>query len=115
MRGTAEFLRTWEDHVAWLKKWVRKRLDWIDTQDFPGPKVSTVARIPGASVTVDLSCKVGRVYYTLDGSDPRLRGGEPSLASREATNTLTCRFPAVLTARVRSEYNLWSAPLFVHP
>ena len=98
----------------WLTNHVNELERCLLGENFRDP-TNGYARYIDVDSFVDYHWMVGRIYYTLDGSDPRLRGGEPSLASREATNTLTCRFPAVLTARVRSEYNLWSAPLFVHP
>jgi hypothetical protein len=32
-----QYFDTYEEEVDWLKQWIRDRLDWIDSQDFPKP------------------------------------------------------------------------------
>jgi hypothetical protein len=31
--------KTYEEEVNWLKAWIKGRLDWIDSQGYPGPVV----------------------------------------------------------------------------
>jgi hypothetical protein len=61
-----------------------------------------------------MTCQVGKIYYTLDGSDPRLPGGGISTNALEYTAPISIPKQARLTARVRSDYALWSAPAAVH-
>jgi hypothetical protein len=60
-----------------------------------------------------MSCQVGKIYYTLDGSDPRLSGGSISTNALEYTAPIAIAKQTRLTARVRSDYALWSAPAIV--
>jgi len=66
---------TYASEIDWMKQWLSDRLTWIDSQ-FPAPPVFNHAagQVPtGFGLTMTAS--VGAVYYTLDGSDPRLAGG----------------------------------------
>jgi hypothetical protein len=60
--------RTYADEIAWLKRWIRNRIAWIDEQSLAPPALT-----PGAPLT--LRAPVGRILYTLDGTDPRQPGG----------------------------------------
>lgn len=99
---------TYQDEVNWLKQWIVGRLAWIDSQGFPAPAFQ-VTSFPGQSPSVvTLSCATGKIFYTLDGSDPRLPGGGISGKAVEYVAPLHLLKAAVLSARVRSEYELWS-------
>jgi len=50
---------------------------------------------------------MGKIYYTLDGSDPRLPGGGISKTPVECAAPVRIRDKMLVTARVRSEYELW--------
>jgi len=54
-----------------------------------------------------MGCEMGKIYYTLDGSDPRLPGGGISKTPVEYTAPVRIRDKMLVTARVRSEYALW--------
>lgn len=56
---------------------------------------------------------VGQVFYTLDGSDPRLSPGVISPKAREYKQPVLLSPSMQLCARVRSEHGLWSAPKHV--
>lgn len=117
----------YQDEVNWLKDWIVGRLGWIDNQDFPPPAM-VVARagaspLPhptlsppsgsgegGAGLSVRMACLVGKIYYTTNGTDPRLYGGAVSPAALEYCGPILLGPTNRLFARVRSEYNLWSAP-----
>lgn len=115
---------TYEDEIGWLKDWIEKRLAWIDTQDFPPPLVHTratevqstntllVAKNAGCS-EVTMAWLVGQVFYTLDGSDPRLSGGAVSPKALEYKESVLLSPSMQMCARVRSEHGLWSAPKVV--
>lgn len=105
--------QSYEEEVAWMKQWITGRLAWIDSQGFPAPKVELAEGRPAGPVKLTLSAETGRVYYTLNGTDPRLRGGVRNPVGVEVTNPLLVSRPFVLTARVLSEHGLWSAPVRV--
>lgn len=86
--------QTWEEQIEFIKTWLTERTNWIDLQFPMVPEVSPVAgSILEAGAEVEVQSE-HPIYYTLDGSDPRLPGGEinpdavnlpPSLGSVPAT------------------------------
>jgi len=80
--------QTWREEIDWMKGWLTDRLKWMD-----GQIAMECAAVPpsfsrqGGHVTpgfeLTLTAPSGTIYYTLDGSDPRLSGGLPG-----TTNTL---------------------------
>ena len=66
---------TYQDEIDWMKQWLASRLAWMDGQ-FPAPPAFNHA--PGQVPTgfnLTMTAAGGVIYYTLDGSDPRLPGG----------------------------------------
>ncbi len=66
---------TWDGQVGFMKDWLRRRIDWIEGQFVEVPILS-----PGLGAKVAVGDEVmvspgGRVFYTLNGDDPRLAGG----------------------------------------
>ena len=55
----------------------------------------------------------GRLFYTTDGSDPRARGGSVASMAMEYATPINLPSNSLMTARVRSEFGLWSAPVKV--
>ncbi|MEM7385338.1 MAG: lamin tail domain-containing protein, partial [Verrucomicrobiota bacterium] len=51
----------------------------------------------------------GKIYYTLDGTDPRLTGGEVSASAEEYQSPLALTESAHFTVRVRTSGGAWSA------
>ncbi len=73
------FPGTYQGEVNFLKHWYADRLNFIDTNFLARPALSLPGGdfAPGATLT--LSGPAGAtLYYTLDGSDPRLSGGAVS-------------------------------------
>jgi hypothetical protein len=116
---------TYEAEVQYLKNWITGRLAWIDTQDFPPPSIHqrpVPAQTTNALLTLrtanwsqlTMSCQIGRVYYTLDGSDPRLAGGLVSPKASEYRQPIILPPGTRLSARVKSDHDLWSAPRYLH-
>jgi hypothetical protein len=94
---------TYEDEVTWMKDWFRTRLEWIERQFVPAPEVSL-----GAGNQLGVSGP-GTVFYTLDGSDPRAPGGEPSTSASRAGVPLLVKGEIEVMARARVD-GRWSAP-----
>lgn len=63
--------KSFDAEVSYLKQWIAARLAWIDSQGYPEP----VGQITGgAPEHLRLTVEDGRIFFTLDGSDPRLPG-----------------------------------------
>ncbi|MBJ06409.1 MAG: hypothetical protein CMO40_04725 [Verrucomicrobiaceae bacterium] len=67
--------RSYGDEVDWMKGWLSARLDWIDSQhDKPPSFDRDGGAVEGGSqlIITNLNAGGGQIYYTTDGSDPRL-------------------------------------------
>ncbi|MBE7504329.1 MAG: lamin tail domain-containing protein [Verrucomicrobiales bacterium] len=88
--------------VRLLKTWLSNRVDFIDTNFLAKPRLGQPAGpiVPGAQVT--LSGPAGAdLFYTLDGSDPRLPGGGVSPSALSYSGPVTVEGNARLVARAR--------------
>ncbi|PYI86204.1 MAG: hypothetical protein DME26_09490 [Verrucomicrobia bacterium] len=100
---------SYADEVNWMKNWIRQRIAWIDRQfpaapafsEQPGPVK------PGAKLAMRASA--GKIYYTLDGSDPRVPGGSVLKKARVYDAPIVIDPNVRVFARVRRE-DTWSAP-----
>lgn len=64
-------LGSYEEQIEFMKRWLRLRADWIDSQFVGRPATSE----SGGSLTFTAPAGA-QLAYTLDGSDPRSLGGE---------------------------------------
>ena len=102
--------RTYRDEVDWMKRWIKDRMAWIDSQMVSGPRVSIKqANADGAARTLNIESARGVTYYTLDGSDPREPGGRVSPKAVLYNSPVAVQDGAQVFARVFLE-NTWSAP-----
>jgi hypothetical protein len=88
--------------VRLLKTWLSNRVDFIDTNFLAQPRLGRAAGpiAPGAQVT--LSGPAGaELFYTLDGSDPRLPGGSVAPSAQPYAGPITLDTNARLVARAR--------------
>jgi hypothetical protein len=96
------------NEVNFQKKWLVDRLEFLDTNFLAMPILTNgSSMVPhGTTVTVKAALKPGTlIYYTLDGTDPRLPGGaiSPTALSNPGDLTLTITNNVRLFARC---YNL---------
>ena len=78
---------------------------------YPQTAVPTVTPYGGtvdSGTTVTMSVLSGTIYYTVDGTDPRLQGGAVSPSARKATGPIPILETQTLRARVLSDLG-WSA------
>ena len=77
---------TYEAEVRSMKNWLSNRIDFIDRQMTARPRVSAApGRVPtGLSVTIEANTNA-TIYYTTDGTDPRLAQGAISPTARVFT------------------------------
>jgi len=101
--------QTYEDEINYLKEFTHKRLEWIDRQFVAAPTVSLAPASARNSGLVSLSTSVGKIHYTLDGSDPRLPGGGVSPKAQTASGPFKLPDGAKLFARTQLD-GRWSAP-----
>ncbi len=65
---------TWEAHVQFIKDWAVDRFAWMDAQFLTRPFLIPDGEARPAPFNVSVA-STEAVYYTTDGSDPRLPGG----------------------------------------
>ncbi len=100
---------TYAEEIKWMKQWIQRRIAWIDSQFLAAPSVvGPVAS--GAAVT--LRANSGKIYYTTDGTDPRLAGGAPSAKARPYSAPVTLPANGAIIARVQKGGS-WSSPVQV--
>ena len=64
---------------------------------------------PATQITISNPLGVGTIYYTTDGSDPRLPGGALSPTARAYAGPISSTFSFTLEARIRLSNGTWSA------
>jgi len=99
--------KNYEDEINYMKDFTQRRLSWIDQQFVAAPQSS---RKPGGSGAVSLTSAIGKIYFTLDGSDPRASGGAVSTKAKLYSAPVELPKDGRLFARVLLE-DRWSAPL----
>ena len=95
--------------IASMKTWVLGRYKWIETQFFKSPQFSSYGGGVSPGFPVSISAPAGVVYYTLDGSDPRLPGGGISPKAKSYPVEVLIQQNTRLMARARSGTQ-WSGP-----
>jgi hypothetical protein len=69
--------QTYQQEIDWMKDWLRQRLDWMDSQigiEFAvaPPTFNKQGGQVHQGFNLEMTSSFGRIYYTLDGTDPRL-------------------------------------------
>jgi len=98
--------QSYEEEIKWMKEWIATRLDWIEKQFVAAPSVTT----SGSAGPITLSAPAGKIFFTLDASDPRAPGGTPSSTAKSYESPVTLTDGARVFARALHE-NRWSAPM----
>jgi hypothetical protein len=101
--------QSYADEVEYMKNWIQQRLHWIDRQFLAAPTFSLAEGIVGHGSKLTMRTPVGKIYYTLDGSDPRAPGGEISDKAQLYSASLTLERDSVVSVRAL-EGNRWSWP-----
>jgi len=97
---------SYQGELALMKDWLSQRLDFIDEQLVPLPRLSRAGgRIsPDTLLTLSASDSSTNttLYYTLDGSDPRLPQGAISSNAIAYTNSISLAASAHVIVRARN-------------
>ncbi len=104
----ADAVGTYLDEMDILRTWLQQRTAWIDSQLVAKPVRNPVGGLAGS---VTLTAAQGVIYYTLDGTDPRLPGGSvnPVALTLASGGSVTISNGVQLIARTKLN-SLWSAP-----
>jgi hypothetical protein len=94
---------TYEEEIRWMKQWIQRRLAWIDSQFLAPPALTH------ADGTITLRAASGKIYYTLDGSDPRQPAGGVSPKAKTYSAPIPLNSAANLFARAQHRSS-WSSP-----
>lgn len=100
---------SYEEEIGYMKDFIRKRLDWIDRQFVAAPTLAAPSATAANSGPVSLSSPAGKIFYTLDGTDPRRPGGDVSASAQLATEPIKLPAGAKIFARAQFDRR-WSAP-----
>jgi hypothetical protein len=95
---------TWTQELSFMKEWLSDRLAWMAAQ-IPAPPTFSQ---PGGQVETGFALLLSHpqtgtrntIYYTLDGSDPRLPGGAISPAAIRYTGPLPLTGDVTIRARL---------------
>lgn len=96
--------RSYDDEIGYMKGFIEQRFAWVDKQFVAPPVVTLTGGGP------QLSAPVGKIYYTVDGSDPRGSGGAVSAQAKAYEPQAKIPGTGKLFARALSGER-WSAPL----
>ena len=102
--------KTWAEEVGFLKGWIANRLAWINAQFVPSPALAVAESAVAGGSPLSLTGAVGRIYFTLDGSDPRAPGGGVSSSAQAYQLPVRPNGEVRLVARIQ-EGPRWSSPL----
>jgi hypothetical protein len=75
--------QTYQEEIDWMKDWLQERLTWMDSQigvDFAAapPIFNRQGGLVDQGFNLTMTASFGTIYYTLDGTDPRLTTIAPS-------------------------------------
>ena len=95
----------WSGEIDHFKDWITNRADWVDDELVRPPVATPTSGALAAGETVKLNGHRGTLfnktflYFTTNGSDPRMAGGEISDAATEYTSELSLTESVTLTVR----------------
>lgn len=103
-------ITTFAGMTTWIKNWTSNRFNWIESQFTRPPVLSHPGGPITAGLAVSLAAPAGTIYYSVDGTDPRLPGGNVSGAARSYTTPVVLTTNARIFARARNGTS-WSPPV----
>jgi hypothetical protein len=94
---------TFENEISHMKDWLSNRIDFIDAQLVPPPRIQRERGSDPAGSLLSLAAPpAAEVYYTLDGSDPRLPQGGIASNAVVYHGPIEARTNTWLVARARN-------------
>ena len=102
---------SWQGRVNSMRNWVVDRANYLDSQYEALPTVSPSMELFSSSVQVSMTATAGgTVYYTTDGTDPRLPGGGISSSAQAYSSPLTYTARTRLIVRTK-DGSRWSGKI----
>ena len=101
--------KNYDEEIQYLKGWMTNRLAWVSAQFLPPPIISSSDGAVPAGRALVLSGAGGKIYFTLDGSDPRAPGGGVAPTAKAFEQPLPITADVAVTARLFKD-NRWSSP-----
>jgi len=92
----------YQGEVDHLKQWLADRVDFIDSQFVSPPLFDSSGGQITPGFTLTMTAPAGLIYYTRDGSDPRVRGGKISPAAELYLGPITLTDSTEIKARARN-------------
>jgi hypothetical protein len=106
---------TWDAIISEMKRWTRGRYIWMDNQFLPAPGFDRSEGNIAAGAAIVMAASQGAIYYTTDGSDPRLSGGGISPSAKLYTAPVVVNENVRLVARAYVNptplWTPWSGPV----
>ncbi|HVR74948.1 MAG TPA: CotH kinase family protein, partial [Planctomycetota bacterium] len=99
----------WRTEITRVKNWLSTRGSWIDSQFTTPPVFNKLGGAISIGFQLTMSAPQGTIHYTLDGTDPRLRGGGTAPGAVPYTGAVTLDGNARVVARARISASNWSA------
>jgi hypothetical protein len=94
---------SYQSEIDWMKHWLSERIDFIDGQLVQPPALSHGGGRVASGFQLTLTGPAGAtIYYTLDGSDPRLTQGAISSNAVIYSGPITLERDARVTTRARN-------------
>ncbi|HSU55339.1 MAG TPA: CotH kinase family protein [Candidatus Dormibacteraeota bacterium] len=102
--------KTFSEEIDFLKQWTRQRVEWMDQELMFPPLLSMHEGTIRRGAKLELHSRQGKVYYTLDGSDPRSPGGAVSKRAKLYNSKILLNETTTVCCRV-SDGSRWSYPV----
>lgn len=99
---------TYQEEVDWMKGWIKDRIAWIDRQMVSPPTIT--AKSENGELRATVKGRGGKIFYTVDGSDPRQAGGSPSAQARAYDAPVRLNGVSKLIVRVKTSDTVWGPP-----
>ena len=93
-----------------MKQWIQRRIVWIDSQFLPAPSMTPKQGPVEPGTKLGMRGGGGKIYFTTDGTDPRLPGGAPSPKARLYTTPVVLNENTQVFARTHRDEE-WSSPV----
>ena len=101
--------QSFNDEISFLKQWIRQRIEWMDEELMLPPSFSMQGGAVNHGAKLELRAREGKVYFTLDGSDPRSPGGALSKAAKPYKSSIVLENSTTVFCRA-TDGTRWSYP-----
>jgi hypothetical protein len=99
----SQFGRTYQGEINHMKDWLGERMEFMESQFVDPPRFELSSGDVDTEGLVSISSTGGGdIYYTLDGSDPRVAGGSVSQSAVKYLGPIQIDESVQLIARVRN-------------